>query len=184
MTPAERVRLSKFMSLVLRHQPEVIGVTLDAAGWVAVDELVAAMVRHGTATTAEQIRGVVALNDKQRFALSPDGLRIRASQGHSVQVELAYAPQAPPDVLFHGTPKQVVPLILQEGLRKMKRHHVHLSPDRETAMKVGGRRGKPVILVVDSARMARDGHTFFRSANGVWLTEHVAPRYLSVESRV
>jgi putative RNA 2'-phosphotransferase len=172
------VQTSKFLSLVLRHQPEKIGVTLDAAGWVGVSELLKAMTRHGKPLTEAELRRVVETSDKKRFALSDDGLRIRASQGHSVEVELGYEPATPPDVLYHGTVGRFLSPIRATGLQKGQRHHVHLSRDIETATKVGGRRGEAVILSVDAAGMAREGLVFSVSANGVWLTEHVPARFI------
>jgi putative RNA 2'-phosphotransferase len=166
------------LSLVLRHKPHVAGIELDEAGWVAVDALLAGCARAGRAITREQLLEVVATNDKQRFELSADGRRIRASQGHSVAVELGYAQAAPPEVLYHGTASRNQASIRRLGLLKGSRHHVHLSADVQTAADVGGRYGKPVVLTVDAARMHADGFAFFLSANGVWLTEQVPPAYL------
>ena len=174
----DKVRTSKFLSLVLRHRPELIGISLDPAGWVSVNELLRACRAHGRAITPDELRDLVATSDKQRFAFSEDGERIRANQGHSVAVELGYSPAAPPDTLYHGTVGKFLPSIREGGLKKGDRHHVHLSPDEETARKVGQRRGKPVILKVESGRMHREGHQFFLSTNGVWLIEHVPPEYL------
>jgi putative RNA 2'-phosphotransferase len=173
------VRISKFLSLVLRHKPEEVGIKLDAEGWVAVSELLQAFEAHGTRLTLEELQEVVLTNDKKRFSFSPDGLFIRASQGHSVQVELGYEPLQPPTFLFHGTAQRFLPSIEQNGLVKGRRHHVHLSELRETAHAVGTRYGKPVILKIASEEMHKDGHPFFRSANGVWLTEHVPVRYIT-----
>ncbi|HYE17929.1 MAG TPA: RNA 2'-phosphotransferase [Tepidisphaeraceae bacterium] len=175
---------SKFLSYVLRHRPDEIGLSLDAAGWVGVDDLLDALAAHGEPTTHDQLLAIVRTNDKQRFALSEDGARIRASQGHSVDVELGYAPAEPPPVLFHGTVEKFVDSIRATGLRKGERHHVHLSADEATASKVGGRRGKPVILRIDASAMRAAGHAFFRSANGVWLTEHVAAEFIAFPSGV
>jgi putative RNA 2'-phosphotransferase len=173
-----RTELSKFLSFVLRHEPGAIGLTLDSAGWAAVEELLAKCGAHGKAITRELLNDIVSTSAKQRFAFSADGTRIRASQGHSIDVELGYAPSPPPAQLFHGTNALVLPAIRAEGLRKMERHHVHLSPDAATARLVAARRGAPIILTIDSARMHADGHTFFVSANGVWLTESVPPDYI------
>jgi putative RNA 2'-phosphotransferase len=178
MSKDRTVQTSKFLSLILRHQPAKVGITLDGAGWVGVAELLEAMKRHGTPLSVEELRHVVETSDKKRFALSDDGLRIRASQGHSVDVELGYEPATPPDVLYHGTVGRFLAAIRAEGLRKGQRHHVHLSTDVQTAEKVGGRRGEAVVLGVDAARMARDGLVFYVSANGVWLTEHVPAGYI------
>jgi putative RNA 2'-phosphotransferase len=178
MDEQSRRRLSKFLSLVLRHRPQTIGVVLDPAGWVDVDELLARAAAHGRAISRAELDEVVATSDKQRFALSADGRRIRANQGHSVDVDLGYRPAVPPAELFHGTVAAVLAAIRAGGLRKMARHHVHLSADRDTASRVGGRRGAPVILVVRAAAMHTDGHLFYLSANGVWLTDAVPPDYI------
>jgi len=179
MSEKKRLRLSKFLSLILRHEPQKVGLTLDAAGWVGVDELLEALARHGRAVTRAALDEVVATSDKKRFAFSDDGLRIRASQGHSVEVDLGYAPATPPDVLYHGTVERFLPSIRQGGLVKGARHHVHLSVDVATATKVGDRRGEAVILTIDAAGMARAGLTFYVSANGVWLTDHVPARFIT-----
>jgi putative RNA 2'-phosphotransferase len=176
------VRVSKFLSLVLRHQPGRIGVELDEAGWVAIADLLAACATHGFPITREELETVVRENDKRRFALSEDGARIRASQGHSVGVELGYAPQAPPAVLYHGTAAHVVASIREQGLLSGRRQHVHLSSDAATAARVGARHGRPRVLEVESARMHADGYEFYLSENGVWLTEHVPAKYLVFES--
>ena len=173
------VRVSKFLSLVLRHQPEKVGVTLDREGWVPVAALLEALEAHGRRLTPDELREVVRSNDKQRFSFSPDGLSIRASQGHSVEVELGYEPAEPPAVLYHGTAERFVPSIRGRGLLKGRRHHVHLSEEEATAVAVGRRYGRPVVLRVASGAMHADGHAFFRSANGVWLTEHVPARYIT-----
>ncbi|HEX8913475.1 MAG TPA: RNA 2'-phosphotransferase [Humisphaera sp.] len=170
---------SKFLSLVLRHRPEVAGVTLDDAGWVDVDALLAGAAKAGTPITRAELAEIVRDNDKQRFALSDDGARIRASQGHSVEVDLGYEPAEPPAVLYHGTADHVLPAIRRDGLLKRKRHHVHLSAARATAEAVGRRHGRAVVIEVDAARMRADGHAFFVSANGVWLAEHVPAAYLT-----
>ena len=179
MPPRDTKKLSKFLSYVLRHQPGSIGLTLDAQGWAAVDELLAAAARHGDAITREELDEVVETNDKKRFAVSEDGTRIRASQGHSVEIELGYRPVTPPEVLYHGTTPKFLEAIRRDGLKRMNRHHVHLSSDRETATNVGSRRGKPVILEVATGEMARAGKLFYLSENGVWLTDDVPPAYLT-----
>ncbi|MET9792659.1 RNA 2'-phosphotransferase [Streptomyces canus] len=170
------VKVSKYLSKHLRHQPERIGLTLDEAGWVEIDALIAAATEHGFRFTRDELDHVVAANDKQRFAI--DGTRIRASQGHSIDVDLGLPPATPPAYLYHGTVARYLDAIRAEGLRPMNRHDVHLSPDRETATRVGARRGRPVVLSVDAEAMHRDGHVFQVSANGVWLTQSVPPRYL------
>ena len=172
------VKHSRFLSLVLRHNPGRIGVTLDPAGWVDVDVLLPALAAHRHPLSRAQLDRVVAENDKQRFSFDATGTRIRASQGHSVPVDLGYADAEPPARLFHGTHPGAVAAIRREGLRPMQRHAVHLSADLATATRVGARRGRPVVLTVDAARMAADGHRFRVSANGVWLTDAVPPQYL------
>jgi putative RNA 2'-phosphotransferase len=174
------VRVSKRLSFVLRHRPDSVGLVLDDAGWVAVDELLAALAAHGMRLTRAELDHVVATNDKRRFEFDGSGTRIRASQGHSVPVALGHATVEPPAELFHGTVQRFLEAILREGLRPGNRHAVHLSPDVATARAVGARRGRPVVLRVDAAAMAADGWTFTRSANGVWLVEAVPPSYLAV----
>ncbi|NCD68841.1 RNA 2'-phosphotransferase [Mucilaginibacter agri] len=182
ITEKENTQISKFLSLVLRHQPEAIGITLDEQGWVAVDELLNKLTNHGTPITYDALNHIVESNAKKRFAFNEDHTRIRASQGHSVSIELGYSPQIPPVILYHGTGSQSVDAILNSGLDKRNRQHVHLSSDLETAVKVGQRHGKPVVLTVDTMAMHRDGYTFFISENGVWLTDHVPASYLSLKA--
>jgi putative RNA 2'-phosphotransferase len=172
--------LSKFLSLILRHQPQVLGIELDQAGWTPVDALLAKMNLRGMNVTLEQLKGVVAANDKQRFAFNEDYTRIRANQGHSVAVDLGLKPATPPEVLYHGTAEKHLSAILAEGLRKGSRQHVHLSADVATARKVGQRHGKPVVLEVSSGEMSRQGIAFYRSENGVWLTDSVPVKHLQV----
>jgi putative RNA 2'-phosphotransferase len=172
------VRISKFLSLVLRHKPETIGLSLDRGGWARVDELIAAANRADLPLDEASLREVVEQNDKQRFALSDDGLRVRASQGHSLPVELDLEPLAPPQFLYHGTASRFLNSIRRQGLVPRGRMHVHLSPDEPTAVRVGRRHGKPVVLTVQAGRMHRDGFRFYLSANGVWLTGKVPVEYL------
>ncbi len=180
MNPNDTVRISKFLSLILRHEPERVGLKLDSAGWVAVTELLEAVNRHRVSLTLEQLKHVVETNDKKRFAFSDDGQRIRASQGHSVEVDLQYETTIPPELLYHGTPERFVDSILRTGLNRGQRHHVHLSPDPETAIRVGQRRGRPVVLRIRSGEMHRQGHLFYRSANNVWLVEHVPSGFIEL----
>ncbi|PSM39182.1 RNA 2'-phosphotransferase [Streptomyces dioscori] len=170
------VKVSKYLSKHLRHQPERIGLTLDDGGWVEIGTLLAAAAAHGFPFTRDELDHVVADNDKRRFAI--EGTRIRASQGHSVEVDLGLPSATPPAYLYHSTVARSLDAIRAEGLRPMDRHDVHLSADRETATRVGARRGRPVVLSVDAGAMSRDGHVFTVSANGVWLTAAVPPRYL------
>ena len=178
MEDARIVRISRFLSKHLRHQPQRLGLTLEPGGWVAVDGLLAACASLGMPLTREELDEVVARNDKRRFSYDESGERICANQGHSVAVDLQLSPITPPAILYHGTGRAIVDVILREGLRKMRRHHVHLSADIPTAIKVGRRHGQPVVLAVDAGAMSADGYAFFRSENGVWLVDAVAPRYL------
>ncbi|MEV3936063.1 RNA 2'-phosphotransferase [Glycomyces sp. NPDC049804] len=171
MDDKRMVKVSKYLSRHLRHDPGRIGIELDEHGWVEVDVLLKALADRNFQVTREELEEVVARNDKQRFALREG--RIRANQGHTVDVDLDLTPVVPPPVLYHGTAGGFVATIRDEGLKPMDRHHVHLSPDRETAVKVGSRRGKPVVLAIDAHRMVGEGHTFYKSENGVWLTEYV-----------
>jgi putative RNA 2'-phosphotransferase len=155
-------------------------VTLDSAGWVEVEKLLAGCAKNGVRISRTDLDELVRTSDKQRFALSGDGLRIRANQGHSVEVDLQYEPAVPPDMLFHGTATRFLDSIRVEGLKKMNRHHVHLSPDAKTAIAVGSRHGKVIVLSVLSGRMHAEGRLFYRSANGVWLTDEVPVAYLEI----
>lgn len=170
-------RASRWLAWALRHAPDEAGVRLDACGWAAVDDVLAAMRRAGFRVDRDGLAALVAADAKGRYALEGD--RIRANQGHSVPVDLGLAPADPPPVLWHGTVEPSLPAIRAGGLRPMGRHHVHLSPDEATARAVGARRGRPVVLRVDTAGMAAAGHRFWRSANGVWLVEAVPPEFLT-----
>src|SRR5262245_33471675 len=172
------VQISKFLSLVLRHRPEKIGLKLSQSGWASVEELIKASRQRGIEFTLEELQNVIASNDKKRFSLSEDGLSIRANQGHSIEVELGYAPTAPPDVLYHGTAERFLTSIKKQGLIKGKRHHVHLSADVGTAANVGRRHGKPGVLKVEAGKMRQDCFVFYLTANKVWLAEHVPIQYL------
>jgi putative RNA 2'-phosphotransferase len=173
------VTISKFLAKHLRHAPAALGLTLQPGGWVPVDDLLASCKRIGFPISYDELIECVETNDKQRFALDDTGDLIRANQGHSVEVDLQLEEREPPEVLYHGTVERFLDAIWAEGLKKGQRHHVHLSKDVETARKVGARRGKPIVLKVDAARMHRDGHRFFLSANGVWLIDAVPGGYLS-----
>jgi putative RNA 2'-phosphotransferase len=176
-------QISKLISYVLRHKPEELGLTLDVNGWVEVDDLLRAIqTRHPNFHRAD-LDQLVRESDKSRFII--EGSRIRANQGHSVEVDLNLQPQTPPNTLYHGTSQLNLPLIQRDGISKMARHHVHLSPDLETAKIVGSRRkGQLVILSVDSGAMASQGLEFFRSDNGVWLTSHVDPKWISIHELI
>jgi putative RNA 2'-phosphotransferase len=172
------VKLSKFLSLILRHQPEVIGLSLDENGWADVAQLIELANQKGTALTLPLLEEIVATNDKKRFAFNADKSKIRASQGHSITVDLALTPQQPPAYLFHGTATRFLESIRAQGLLPGSRQHVHLSADESVAMNVGQRHGKPAVLKVYSNKMAQAGYEFFLSENQVWLTATVPPEYL------
>ncbi len=172
--------VSKFLSYILRHKPEAAGVTLDPAGWVEIDALIASAERAGRELSREDLERITRENDKIRFTISPDGLRIRAAQGHSVEVDLGLMPVIPPDTLFHGTADRNVEAILDEGLKPQSRQHVHLSPDVQTARKVGARHGKPVILTVASRQAHEQGQRFWQAENGVRLTDALDPKFLTL----
>ena len=178
MDETRLIKVSKYLSKHLRHQPQRLGLTLELGGWVPIDDLLAACARLHFPISRAELDEVIARNNKQRFALDPTGTRIRANQGHSVAVDLQLAPVAPPATLYHGTAAHLVETIQREGLKKMARHHVHLSRDVETARIVGTRHGPPVVFAVDAAAMQQAGHPFYCSANGVWLVEAVPPQYL------
>ncbi len=176
---ADPVQLSKFLSFVLRHKPDAIGLTLDPQGWVSIDELVKKGNAAGMQFGREELLHVVATSNKKRFSLSNDEQRIRAAQGHSAAVELGLSPQEPPNILYHGTATRFVHSILSEGLKPQARQQVHLSIDEATARRVGQRHGKPVILKIEAFRMHAMGFKFFLADNGVWLTDLVPPQFLS-----
>jgi len=178
MNDKEIIKTSKFLSLILRHEPELVGLKLDDAGWIGVDELLRAVSQHGISLTLDQLKHIVATSDKKRFALSEDGRRIRASQGHSVEVDLQYEPQVPPELLYHGTATRFLDSIRKDGLLRMERHDVHLAAETKVTLQVGGRHGKPVLLVIRAGEMHKAGHAFRRSANGVWLVNHVPPQFI------
>jgi putative RNA 2'-phosphotransferase len=175
------VKISRFLSMVLRHKPQVVGPTLDAGGWAAVDDLISGAQRARVPLTPELLKQIVAQDDKQRYAFSADGLRIRASQGHSIPVDLGLEPVPPPDRLYHGTARRFLDSIRQHGLIAKGRQYVHLSADEVTAIKVGRRHGEPIVLVVNAGQMRQAGLKFYRSANGVWLTDRVPVEYLEID---
>ena len=172
-------RTSKFISLVLRHDPSAAGITLDSAGWADIDALLDGLAKHGHKISRDDLTTIVRDDAKQRYAFSEDGARIRANQGHSIDVELGLEELAPPAVLYHGTATRFRDAILREGLKSMARHHVHLSADEATAVAVGKRHGKPLVFRIAAADMAAAGVKFYRSANGVWLVDSVPPQYLA-----
>ncbi|MBS0410829.1 MAG: RNA 2'-phosphotransferase [Proteobacteria bacterium] len=170
---------SKMLSFWLRHRPDAAGLTLDQSGWAKVDDVLAAFAAQGSATGWESLLQIVETNDKRRFELSADASLIRARQGHSIEVTGDWVAASPPDHLWHGTVERFLASIMAEGLKPMGRHHVHLSADRETAERVGSRRGRPVILCVNAKRLIVSGQAFWRAGNGVWLTDAVPPDALS-----
>jgi len=174
----ENTKISKFLSLVLRHKPETIQINLDENGWTSVDELIENAHKFGYHFDREILKFIVETNAKKRFAFNDNFDKIRANQGHSVEVELGYSPQIPPVILYHGTSEKSVALILQTGLEKQSRHHVHLSKDVDTALVVGTRHGKPFVFEVLAELMHSDGFEFYLSENGVWLTDNVPVKYL------
>lgn len=177
-TDKEEIRISKFLSLVLRHKPETIGLHLDDNGWANTQELMERLNSNDFEISIEDLKQVVANNDKKRFQFSEDYSKIRASQGHSLKVDLALEEKIPPRLLYHGTAEKNLDSIRKQGLVKGQRHHVHLSADKETAQKVGMRHGKPLVLKVRSEEMSKAGIRFYQSENGVWLTDTVPPDYL------
>jgi putative RNA 2'-phosphotransferase len=179
MNKTHQTKISKYLSKHLRHTPERLGLTLAPGGWVRIDELLAACSAHQFPIALTELEEVVANSDKQRFSFDATKTLIRANQGHSTEVDLQLEPQPPPDVLYHGTSKKSLPAILQSGLLKMSRHHVHLSANIETAQKVGMRHGRLVLFAVNAAAMHQDGFTFYCSDNGVWLVDEVPPQYLT-----
>lgn len=172
-------QISKALSYVLRHRPDSVGIVLEEGGWVNVDLLCKSMNRPGRPMTRKILTQIVADNDKQRFEFD-SGNRIRARQGHSIEIDLLYDPVEPPEILYHGTAKHKLESILEKGLIKGKRHHVHMSTDRGTMLAVGARHGKPVLLRIDAKKMYADKHQFFITGNSVWLTDHVPSKYLTI----
>jgi putative RNA 2'-phosphotransferase len=177
-----QVKQGQFLSYVLRHKPEDVGIQLDASGWVDIDVLLAALKKTKYSLSREELQVLVDTNAKKRYEISDDGKRIRASQGHSVEVELGYTDAPPPELLYHGTVEKFIDGIRAGGLKKGSRHDVHLSPGTSEATIVGKRRGEPVILTIRSGDMHRDGFKFQVSTNGVWLTGHVPPQYIEFPS--
>jgi putative RNA 2'-phosphotransferase len=172
-------RISKLLSLALRHNPSALGIELDRSGWAGVDGVLRGLAAQNEDVTLEELEEIVAESEKQRFALSPDGEMIRANQGHSIAVDLGLPPREPPEILHHGTVSRFLASILSEGLRRGARTHVHLSRDEETARVVGRRRrGDVIILRIRARTMHEAGYAFFMSDNGVWLTDHVPPDFL------
>lgn len=180
MDEKRKTKISKFLSLLLRHKPEEIGLILDENGWANVADLIEKSANVGKEFTFAEIEEVVATNDKKRFVFDESKTKIRASQGHSIKVEIGFEEKIPPDILYHGTAERNIESILEKGLQKMQRHHVHLSADRETARNVGIRYGKPVIFKIDTVSMLGENFKFYVSANEVWLVDEVQPKFLKV----
>ncbi|MBL7873968.1 MAG: RNA 2'-phosphotransferase [Cyclobacteriaceae bacterium] len=178
------IKISKFLSCILRHKPEIIGIELDENGWTEVDSLIEKSNKYGIRINNEILNHIVATNSKKRFVFNSTFDKIRASQGHSIGVELGYANQQPPEILFHGTGEKSVQSILEIGLEKRKRQHVHLSNDIETATKVGQRHGKPFVFKILAEQMYNDNFEFYFSDNGVWLTENVPTKYLMADKLI
>ncbi len=183
MDKTRQIKISKYLSRHLRHTPDHLGLTLAIGGWVSVDQLLSACVAAQFPLTRPELEHVVAASDKQRFSFDETKTLIRANQGHSVAVDLQLQPQIPPDLLYHGTGEKSVAAILRSGLLKMTRHHVHLSPDIETARKVGIRHGRPRIFAVETVDMQQAGFIFYCSNNRVWLVDRVPPEYLRLLSQ-
>ncbi|HHB78596.1 MAG TPA: RNA 2'-phosphotransferase [Saprospiraceae bacterium] len=179
MSKKENIKISKFLSLVLRHKPETIQIQLDENGWVSVSELIEKLNQNREYISFEILKYVVDTNSKKRFAFNEDQTKIRASQGHSLQIDLNYEPINPPKKLYHGTSERFLESILKSGIEKRNRQHVHLSSDIETALKVGQRHGKPVVLDIEAEKMSQNGHKFYLSDNSVWLTEYVPIEYIN-----
>ncbi|WP_299622001.1 RNA 2'-phosphotransferase [uncultured Tenacibaculum sp.] len=179
MNEREIKNISKFLSLLLRHQPDLIGLKLDENGWADVAELIEKSKRKGKYFSIEKLEEVVATNDKKRFSFNEDQTKIRANQGHSLKtIDLKLEAIQPPEYLYHGTVSKFMQSIKEKGLQKMSRQHVHLSQDLETATKVGSRRGVPTILTVRSGAMHVAGFEFYQSKNGVWLTDYVPAKFI------
>lgn len=179
MNEKQKKRTGKFISLILRHNPEKIGLTLDDSGWASVDELLAGLKTKGHRTSFEQLNEIVETNDKKRYSFNEDKSKIRANQGHSLNLDLQLEKCEPPEVLYHGTASRYMASIREQGLVKGNRHHVHLSSEKDTASNVGSRHGVPVILAIAAGHMHREGYDFYCSKNGVWLTDFVPAKYFS-----
>lgn len=176
------INLSKFLSLILRHKPEVIGIKLDENGWCDVQELLVKMSNKGKNITREDLDYIVNTDNKNRYTYDEDGMKIRANQGHSLNVNLELKKEKPPKYLYHGTIKKYAEVILQEGIKKGKRQYVHLSSNLETANIVGKRRGIPVVLKIEAGMMNLNGYEFYLSKNKVWLCDYIPSKYVSADN--
>ncbi|SHE78923.1 RNA 2'-phosphotransferase [Dysgonomonas macrotermitis] len=179
MTEQDKKRIGKFLSLILRHDPQKIGIELDEQGWAKVSELIEKCKKHRYHFSREDLIEIVETNDKQRYSFNEKRSKIRANQGHSIDIDLALSPTEPPEYLYHGTATRFLSSIMEQGIVKGSRQHVHLSKNKETADKVGSRHGKPAILTIMSGKMYTDGILFYQSENGVWLTDYVDTKYIS-----
>ncbi|MEM8777892.1 MAG: RNA 2'-phosphotransferase [Cyanobacteria bacterium P01_G01_bin.49] len=180
--PSKRLtKISRFLSYHLRHAPEKLELTLEKGGWISIVKLLKAAQKHQFPISLTELEEVVKTNDKQRFSFDEMKTRIRANQGHSIPVDLQLVPKTPPSILYHGTYQQVVKKIKKDGLKKMSRHHVHLSEDQKTAFTVGQRRGTPAVFQVNTQAMIAVGYEFYCSSNGVWLVDEVPPKYLTLK---
>lgn len=184
MKNSRLVKISKHLSKHLRHQPDRIGLELDSAGWVSVDNLLRSCAKNNFRISLAELKEVVEKNDKKRFSFNENETLIRANQGHSIAIDLQLTSQIPPKILYHGTGHGAVEAILRQGLLRMSRHHVHLSTDIATAERVGKRHGCPVVFAVNSEAMQETGYSFYCSKNGVWLVEEVPPKYLDFAEKV
>jgi putative RNA 2'-phosphotransferase len=180
MIESKKKKISKFLSYILRHHPELIDLNLDEKGWANVNEIIAKSANDNQGFTFDELNEIVETNDKKRFVFNEDKTRIRANQGHSIGIDLNLKPQQPPELLYHGTAQANVDSILKNGIEKRSRQHVHLSLDIETATKVGMRHGKPIILTISTGKMFEDGILFYLSENNVWLTDFVNPCYITL----
>lgn len=179
MTEQEKKRIGKFLSLVLRHRPETIGIEVDANGWVQVQELIEKSKKHNYQFSRNELTEIVETNDKKRYSFNEKRYKIRANQGHSINIDLALTATEPPEYLYHGTSTRSINSIMEKGIMKQNRQHVHLSKNKDTAIKVGSRHGKPCVLVIMAKQMYEDGIIFYESDNGVWLTDYVDVKYIS-----
>ena len=181
MSDKKNNKKSRFLSLVLRHKPELINISLDEQGWASINDLLVGCKQQGVFISRRELETIVATNDKKRFTICENTNRIKANQGHSVKVDLNLTAVTPPDILFHGTATRFKDSIFAEGLLKMNRHHVHLSSNRQTAIKVGKRHGKLLLLQVNAKKMTEDGYDFYLTSNNVWLVDRVPSHYLTID---
>lgn len=180
MNEKEIITKSKFLSLILRHKPEEVNLKLDKNGWANINELIDKCRSKGIELNFNQLRIIVETNNKKRFTFNEDFTKIRANQGHSIEVDVKLEEIKPPEFLYHGTSEKNLELILESGIKKMNRLHVHLSSEKITAEKVGQRHGKPIIFIINTNDMYKDGIKFYLSKNNVWLTDYIAPKYIKI----